>query len=386
MTATIPRDLDPLKLFKRHAAQPHLFFLDSSLSKRGSRSFIGHSPVELVKAPSLAGLKRVLSLQAKHRLLAVGYITYEGAICFGLYEQWLEITHHPHREVSVTRPNSRTQARVKGKSNFSKKQYMSAVNKVLAAITRGDIYQLNLSRKVVLDVQVDPQQLYLALRSLSPSEFSAYFHDGQQVLISSSPERFLKLTRDVACVKPMKGTRPRGKTPRQDQRHYHDLLLSPKEIAELLMVTDLERNDLGKVCRIGSVRVRNIRSIERYASVFQATALIEGRLRPDCDRVKLLQATFPSGSVTGCPKIEAMKIIRRLEKIPRGFYTGALGYIAPNGDMDFSVLIRSLAVTKTRVTYHVGGGIVADSDPAKEYAETVLKAQAMEQAIEQVRK
>jgi len=163
------------------------------------------------------------------------------------------------------------------------------------------------------------------LRRSFPSEFGAYFDDGRQVILSASPERFLKLQNGIAHLKPMKGTRPRGKTRAQDRTLKEQLQKSPKEIAELLMVTDLERNDLGRVCDYSSVKVKVMRTIETYASVFQATSTVEGRLRRGYDQFDLLQASFPSGSVTGCPKIEAMKIIKKLERGPRGLYTGRWG-------------------------------------------------------------
>ena len=169
------------------------------------------------------------------------------------------------------------------------------------------------------------------LRRHSPSEFGAYLDDGRQVILSASPERFLRLQEGVVQVKPMKGTRPRGRTLSEDKRLKQELRQSAKEIAELLMVTDLERNDLGRVCDYRSVKVKALRTIEHYASVFQATSTIEGRLQQRFDQFDLLKATFPSGSVTGCPKIAAMKIIKELEHGSRGLYTGALGYMSFSG-------------------------------------------------------
>ena len=223
----------------------------------------------------------------------------------------------------------------------------------------------------------EPAAIYKNLRQSFPSEFGAYFDDGKQVILSASPERFLKLQKGIVQVKPMKGTRPRGKTKVQDRILKEQLLKSPKEIAELLMVTDLERNDLGRVCDYASVKVKAMRTIETYASVFQATSTIEGRLRKDCDQFDLLQATFPSGSVTGCPKIEAMKIIKKLEHGPRGLYTGALGYMSFSGDMDFNVMIRTMFLNQKQITFHVGGGIVADSKPQDEWQETWDKAKPL---------
>ena len=259
---------------------------------------------------------------------------------------------------------------------------MKAVRQALEHIRRGDIYQINLSHQIKLRVpqwrkHTEPAAIYRNLRRSFPSEFGAYIDDGRQVILSASPERFLKLQNSIVQVKPMKGTRPRGETQVQDRKLKDQLLKSPKEIAELLMVTDLERNDLGRVCDYKSVKVKAMRTIETYASVFQATSTVEGHLRADCDQFDLLQATFPSGSVTGCPKIEAMKIINKLEQGSRGLYTGALGYMSFSGDMDFNVMIRTMFLNKKNITFHVGGGIVADSDPEDEWQETWDKAKPL---------
>jgi para-aminobenzoate synthetase component 1 len=264
---------------------------------------------------------------------------------------------------------------------------MRAVRQALEHIRRGDIYQINLSHQIKVPVppwcaNIEPAVIYYNLRRSFPSEFGAYFDDGRQVILSASPERFLKLHNGIAQVKPMKGTRPRGKTSARDRVLKAQLLKSPKEIAELLMVTDMERNDLGRVCDYASVKVKALRTIETYASVFQATSTIEGRLRRDRDQFDLLQATFPSGSVTGCPKIEAMKIIKELEPGPRGLYTGVLGYMSFSGDMDFNVMIRTMFLNQKQITFHVGGGIVADSKPPDEWQETWDKAKPLIETLQ----
>jgi para-aminobenzoate synthetase component 1 len=271
---------------------------------------------------------------------------------------------------------------LKFQSNFSKASYMKAVRQALEHIRRGDIYQINLSHQIKVQAPhwpgtTGPAAIYENLRRVFPSQFGVYFDDGRQVILSASPERFLKLQDGIAQVKPMKGTRPRGKTKTQDRKLKELLQNSPKEIAELLMVTDLERNDLGRVCDYRSVKVRAMRTIETYASVFQATSTVEGRLRKGKDQFDLLRATFPSGSVTGCPKIEAMKIINQLEHGSRGLYTGALGYMSFSGDMDFNVMIRTMFLNQNQITFHVGGGIVADSKPQDEWQETWDKAKPL---------
>lgn len=403
MIKVLPFKGDAFAIFKKFSGQKGCFFLDSSLrSKESAHSFIGFSPIKVITGQELDELRVVFAAQQRLQAKAVGYIAYEGGFHFGLYQNWITVDHikgqiQVHAATSkgmhrildvlehslVTVPVIKTQP-FKPHSNFNKQMYVRAVKEALSAITRGDIYQINLSRVITADIALDPVLLYAALRQHSPSPFTAYYDNGKEQILSSSPERFLKLIGRTVQVKPMKGTRPRGETMKEDKCLRQDLVHSAKEIAELLMVTDLERNDLGRVCEPGSIKVRAMRTIEAYASVFQATATIEGQMRKDQGLVDLIKATFPSGSVTGCPKIEAMKLIKSIEGVPRGFYTGALGHIDIDGNMDLSVLIRSIMVSSKKLRYHVGGGIVADSVPVKEYAETTLKAKAIECAIREV--
>lgn len=272
------------------------------------------------------------------------------------------------------------------KSNFSHKQYLAAVEKALAYICRGDIYQVNLAQCFsslgpALPEHLDALTVYGRMREHFPSCFGAYFDGGDFQIASHSPERFLRLTNGHVTTRPMKGTRPRAENAAEDARLKAELLNSAKERAELLMVTDLERNDLGRVCQPGSVKVAALRTLEEYKSVFQTTASVEGQLAKDKDGFDLLYACLPGGSVTGCPKIRAMQIISELEPTRRSVYTGALGYMDFGGDMDFNILIRSVLFEGGRVSFHVGGGIVADSNPHAEYEETLVKAQAMLQSL-----
>jgi len=267
------------------------------------------------------------------------------------------------------------------KSNFSKEAYCRAVKKAKAYIKRGDIYQVNLSQRFCGPCHDDPYRIYERLRSISPSSFSAYFDAGGFQVLSSSPERFLSLRKGRVETSPMTGTRPRSKDRGHDAKLKKELLASHKDRAELVMIVDLERNDLGRVCEYGSVEVKTLRALEEYATVFQTTATVEGRLRRDLDRVDLMQACFPGGSITGCPKIRAMEIIDELEPLGRSLYTGSLGYFSFSGEMDFNILIRTIIKKDAQVYFGVGGGIVADSDPEKEYRETLVKARAMFEAI-----
>jgi len=414
---------DAFSIFFIFKDQPQAFFLDSSLHGPEARfSYIGFAPFTTVRDGNLSAFKKVFD---KYRLRsqglpfpagAVGYLGYDGSLFLGFYDTILAVDHQKHQLIISSLSKERIKDILKQyyssfpnafgridrhsqllvgnpkknslpfKSNFTKAGYMKAVRQALEHIRRGDIYQINLSHQIKVPLThwrkyTEPAAIYKNLRQSFPSEFGAYFDDGRQVILSASPERFLKLEKGVAQVKPMKGTSPRGKTTVQDRKLKEQLQNSPKEIAELLMVTDLERNDLGRVCDYRSVKVKAMRTIEAYASVFQATSTIEGRLRKGCDQFDLLQATFPSGSVTGCPKIEAMKIIKKLERVPRGLYTGALGYMSFSGSMDFNVMIRTMFLKQDQITFHVGGGIVADSNPLDEWQETWDKAKPLIAAL-----
>lgn len=263
--------------------------------------------------------------------------------------------------------------------NFSKQQYLGAVKKALEYISRGDIYQVNLSQRFLFEpaCEFDPLDIYARLRNLSPSAFSGYLDCGDFQIVSSSPERFLKLKGCEVQTVPMKGTIRRGKNAVEDKKLMRQMLNSPKEKAELLMITDLHRNDLGRVCNYGSVKVEAMRTLEEYKTVFQATSVIKGVLREGEDCFSLIRACFPGGSITGCPKIRAMEIIEELEPVRRAIYTGSLGYINFAGDMDFNIIIRTVLVYKEKLYFQVGGGIVADSTPEGEYNETLVKAGGM---------
>lgn len=266
-------------------------------------------------------------------------------------------------------------------ANFKKEEYLLAVKKALDYIKRGDIYQVNLSQRFKTQIPLSAPEIYRRLRGVSPSCFSAYLDCQEFQILSSSPERFLYLEKDKVFTVPMKGTRPRGKNPREDRFYQRSLLQSVKDKAELLMIVDLERNDLGRVCKFNTVRVETLRRIERYRTVFQTTATISGSLQKGKDRMDLLSACFPGGSVTGCPKIRAMQIIEELEPHSRSIYTGVLGYLSFCGGMDFNILIRTLLKKDNQLYFGVGGGIVADSDPEEEYEETLVKARGMLEAL-----
>jgi anthranilate/para-aminobenzoate synthase component I len=218
------------------------------------------------------------------------------------------------------------------------------------------------------------------LRRISPAPYAAYLDEGERVVLSSSPECFLRASGPWATTRPIKGTRPRFADAAMDERSACELLTSRKELAELVMITDLERNDLGRVCEYGSVRVRELFALERFEQVYHLVATVEGMLRRGLDHFDLLEALWPGGSISGAPKIRAMEIIEELEPVPRGLYTGAIGFLGFNGESQFSIVIRTLIREAGRWHFHVGAGIVADSDPDAEWRETLQKAAGILQA------
>ena len=256
------------------------------------------------------------------------------------------------------------------------------VDELIDEIAAGNVYEVNLTKRISLEFDGDPLRLYAALRRESPAPFAAYFELPDGAILSSSPERFLRMTADRRVEsRPIKGTRPRGGSAADDERLAESLAHSEKDRAENLMIVDLVRNDLGRVCETGSVEVPELMVVEAYASVFQLVSTIIGRLREDRDASDLIRATFPPGSMTGAPKIAAMRLIDRLEPVRRGVYSGAIGYFDVRGGLDLSVVIRTILVEKGRAHFHVGGAIVADSTAAAEHAEALDKARAMLAAL-----
>ena len=267
------------------------------------------------------------------------------------------------------------------KSNFTKDEYLAAVRKVKDYIQEGDIYQANLTQRFRTTLNTTPVHLYQTLRKINPAPFAGFIDFGQGHVLSSSPERFIKIKgRDIE-TRPIKGTRPRGKTLAEDERNKIDLLNSEKDKAELLMIVDLERNDLGKICKTGTVRVPKLFELEEYSTVYHLVATVEGELKEGLDVVDALKATFPGGSITGAPKIRAMEIIDELEPTQRNIYTGSMGYIGFNGDADLNIVIRTIVCKDGEAFFQVGGGIVWDSQEELEYEETLHKGKALMKAL-----
>ena len=267
-------------------------------------------------------------------------------------------------------------------SNLTKSAFENMVRKAKRYIKAGDIYQANLSQRLCARTDVEPLDLYKVLRKVNPSPFACLLEFGEIAVVSSSPERLLKFDGRRVDTRPIAGTRPRGKTRFDDRRLSRELLLNEKERAEHIMLVDLERNDLGRVCEYGSVKVNELMAIEEYSHVIHIVSNVRGRLRKDKDRFDLLRAAFPGGTITGTPKVRCMQIIDELEPVMRGIYTGSIGYLGYNGNMDLNIVIRTFLIHKNRAYVQVGAGIVADSDPEREYRETLYKAEALIETLE----
>ncbi len=281
----------------------------------------------------------------------------------------------------------RARRRSIAKWNYSREAYLAKIERTLEYIRAGDIFQANVARRCRVPVSRHPLELYERLQEVNPSTFAAYIPLSMRpgippaAIVSASPELFLQVRAGVVATRPIKGTRPRGATRQDDERAGRALEASVKDRAELNMIIDLERNDLGRVCEWGTVRVESEGEIEALPTVFHRTATITGRLREDADTIDLLRATFPGGSITGAPKVRAMQIINELEPTPRGPYCGAVGYVGLNGDMMLSLAIRTMVIGNGNADVMVGSGIVADSDPEDEYAELEAKAAGMFAAL-----
>jgi len=281
-------------------------------------------------------------------------------------EEQLRITHHASR---IT-------------SNFTRADFISAVERAQRYIRAGDIYQVNLSQRLAAQCQLSGWELFQRLSAVSPAPFSAFFDGGDYQVSSSSPELFLRLSGSHIQTRPIKGTRPRGADPTRDAQLAYELQTSAKELAELVMITDLLRNDLGKVCEFGSVQTPELARLERFAQVQHLVSTVEGRLRTEVTHLAALAACFPGGSITGAPKFRAMEIIDELEPVARGPYCGCHGYLGFNRESQLSITIRTAVCKDGLAHFNVGAGIVADSDPEAEYEETLAKAAGFCQALE----
>ncbi len=262
-------------------------------------------------------------------------------------------------------------------SNFKKTDYIDSIQRIKEYITQGHVYQVNMAQRFIMDFSGDTFSLFQELFKNNPASFFAYINAGDHRIISTSPERFILRRGNSIETRPIKGTRPRGKDLKQDKKMKKELEQSIKDDAELSMIVDLLRNDLGKVCRAGSVKVTKHKMLEAYSNVYHLVSVVEGTLDPEVDSVDIIKAAFPGGSITGCPKVRAMEIIDELEPNRRHIYTGSIGYISFHDTMDLSIAIRTATVLNGKIIFSVGGGLVFDSNPEDEFEETLHKGKTL---------
>jgi len=302
------------------------------------------------------------------------------------------LTSDPHECMEIPGPVGEQVKRRAGtgtpsvQSNLSRARFLSSVERAQRYIRAGDIYQVNLSQRLEAKSPFTGWEFFQRLASVSPAPFSAYLDCGGFQIASSSPESFLQMSGSQIRTRPIKGTRPRSTDINRDAQLTYELQTSPKEMAELVMITDLLRNDLGKVCEYGSVQVPELVRLERFPQVQHLVSTVEGRLRDDVTHFAAFASSFPGGSITGAPKIRAMEIIDELEPVTRGPYTGALGYLGFNRESQLSITIRTAICKEDKIYFHVGAGIVADSNPEAEYEETLAKARGFLAALDFARK
>jgi para-aminobenzoate synthetase component 1 len=424
---------DPFGTCVRFSTLPYLLFLDSSAQGvLGRYSFLTADPNALARTPEEA---RALLRRQRQEVLPglppfqggiAGYVSYDwGAelervarpapdrftpqvsdVLLALYD-WVIAWDHLEDKAWLIGASARTawaQERLRAaspavrddpapvghapESNFSRAEYEAGVSRIREYIAAGDVYQVNLAQRFHAPFRGSPLALYRRLRARNPAPFGAYLDFAGTIVTSISPERFLRFDPQTRLVeaRPIKGTRPRDATAARDSALARELLESEKDRAENVMIVDLLRNDLGKVCRAGSVTVPKLFALESHPTVHHLVSTVTGVLADDRDAFDLLRAAFPGGSVTGAPKIRAMQIIAELERSPRGVYCGAVGYVSATGAMDFNIPIRTIVLRDGMATFHAGAGIVWDSEPAAEYQETLAKARTMMEALTSPRK
>lgn len=270
------------------------------------------------------------------------------------------------------------------KFNMSKEYYLNAIERIKDYIYQGDVYQINFTQRIETELIKSPEELFLDLRQINPAPFAAYIDVGDFQIVSSSPERFIKLKNRYVETRPIKGTRPKTGDKEIDEKNKKELINSLKDKAELLMIVDLERNDLSKVCIPGSVKVPELFVLEEYATVYHLVSTVVGELKEDKDAIDLIMVTFPGGSITGAPKIRAMEIIEELEPNKRGLYTGTIGYVGFDNSMDLNIVIRTIFCKDKKAYANFGGGIVWDSNAEDEYEESLSKGKALIKGLKMI--
>ncbi|NOX98370.1 MAG: aminodeoxychorismate synthase, component I [Verrucomicrobia bacterium] len=408
-------DFQPLEIARGLKQQPSFVFLDSastgSLSDNSSQrgiSILASDPEKIIQGnwqnesqsnkPGLDLLRQEL-LDGKKRAHsfdcgfptggAIGYFEYDGNYCFGIYphmlifdhleSQWFEVGDQQSKiDWSQVKPSStnskekRLPYEAKFSSSLTRETFCQRVEQAQQYISAGDIYQVNLSQEFTSawpeNTAADNQAaftLYERLRDMSPAPYAAYLDIQHRQILSSSPELFLRISGREITTRPIKGTRPRFRDPSADERSAYELITSPKEIAELVMITDLERNDLGKICQAGTVKVSELLRLERFEQVFHLVSTVNGQLQDDTAPLDALLSCFPGGSITGAPKIRAMQIIDELESTDRGLYTGAIGIFGFNDESIFNIAIRTAMIEKQQLRFNVGPALSPTPYPNK---------------------
>jgi para-aminobenzoate synthetase component 1 len=423
---------DPWETARRLAHLPHLLFLDSAdrHAERGRYSYVAADPVEWITSwshdpfvelsaklaalrrptvrglpPFQGGLAGIFGYGLQHVIeriprprfdefqvpdLAVGIYDWVIAWDHAANRAWrISSGEREQRSAPITvmadpeelAPQYPLPGHAGVTSNFDRDRFLAAVRRAIEYIHAGDCFQINLSQRLLARTTEHPLDLYGRLRERNPAPFAGYLDLGPFAIASASPERFLRVRDGEVETRPIKGTRPRGSTLAEDQARIADLAASAKDRAENVMIVDLLRNDLGRVCEYGSVRVPQVCEIETFRFVHHLVSTVTGRLAEGRSPLDLLRACFPGGSVTGAPKVRAMEIIAELEPTARGPYCGSLGFVGFDGSMDTSILIRTFTAGRGWLQFPVGGGIVADSDPEREYDETLHKAEGLLRAL-----
>lgn len=443
MIKEINTSLNSFEIFTIFKDEDNSFILDSAMDEKklGRYSFISSNPFKVLKYKNttenpLDNLQNELNKYKVENNThlpfvggAVGYLSYDLGnyieklprtavddtdvydLYFGLYD-WVIVVDHLENKTYIATPDldlkkeeeiskhveekinnatlrgidsicyeEKEVEKTKLKSNFTKNEFENAVRQVQNYIKQGDIYQANLTQRFSGKTTLSSYELYRDLRRFSPAPFGAFLNFEHSNILSNSPERFIKCIDNKIETRPIKGTRPRGKNKEEDLKLQEELRNSEKDRAELLMIVDLERNDIGRISKIGSVKVPELFVIEPYANVNHLVATVVGELDDDKDCIDAIKATFPGGSITGAPKIRAMEIIDELEPTQRNVYTGSIGYIGFNGDMDLNIAIRTIIKQDDNVYFQVGGGMTWDSNPKDEYQETLDKAQSIMTAL-----
>lgn len=404
-----PLRLSPLEVARGLRARPGFVWFDSSDEAAGSISVITCDPTQILRGArdGSSTLREALAdLRAQGGTIGprldlglpgpglFGTVDFDGSWCFGVYpevlvyrhatDQWWESGGLSTRiDASLTAGLAGTRPTLTLNPLWSRDGFLNAVNRALEYIGAGDIYQVNLAQPWASPWPHggDAFHFYEKLRAFSPAPYSAFLDLGGRQVASASPELFLRMSGRTIRTRPIKGTRPRHRLAQEDERAAYDLITSPKEIAELIMITDLERNDLGQICDFGTVTVPDLLRLERFQQVFHLVSTVEGTLRHEVDHVDALWACLPGGSISGAPKKRALEIINELEPFPRGLYTGVIGWLGAGGESQFSIAIRTAIADADRFHFHAGAGIVADSVPEKEYDETWHKAASLLGAV-----